>query len=500
MWLGFLELTFLSVLALAAAVALCVRGKWSDRAELAVAVGVVTHALVCFPILLLGWTNLLYRPLLAATSAALSLAILAIACGGKEWRQRTHELGRAVVSLIRLPIDGLVLSFQQRSIAFIGLVACVASIAWTTWLTYLAPSSAWDGIWYHESIVGFALQNHGFRMVDVPASLDYVNSFPRVCEAMNLWFVAFTDRRLVEIVNGVMSPLLILSFYVIARRYTSRLAAMSWSAGFFLIPGIVLQLRSTYIDTHIAAIFLPAILFATRPNLRLRDGWMGALAIALLGGTKGHALAWIPFLSLIVVVRLFLRRPALPRPALAATIVGGMMLILLVPGPTYLRNWLVYKNPLWPIVIDVPKLHLHFPGHQRLSDSSGRGPRFFRDSYAAHVPGHDFADTLVHSHGLAFPWVVLPIAAIALPIAIYCALRPLLGHRGNPQTNNMLLVALPMLLTLPLSPAAWALRYNVHIAAVLTFIAVWAGGRPRMRLFGEGAAGFTIVAGIMMLW
>src|SRR5262249_19559983 len=86
-------------------------------------------------------------------------------------------------------------------------------------------------------------------------------------------------------------------------------------------------------------------------------------------------------------------------------------------------------------------------------------------------------------------------------IAIFCVLRAFaLGVPADPRTTNLLLVALPMLVTLPLSPAPWALRYNVHIAAVLTLIAAWAGGWARMRRFGEGAAATTIVTGIMMLW
>ena len=62
MWLGLLELVFLSALALAAALAVCIRAEWDGRAELAVGTGILAHALICFPILFLGWTDLLYRP------------------------------------------------------------------------------------------------------------------------------------------------------------------------------------------------------------------------------------------------------------------------------------------------------------------------------------------------------------------------------------------------------------------------------------------------------
>jgi hypothetical protein len=500
MWFGLLELGFLSCLAVVAALAICLRGKREGRAELAVCTGILAHALICFPVLFLGWTNLLYRSTLALTSLFVSSLGLGLSFLRRPAREHISELRTSAISLLAMPWDGLVLAWRHRSIGFVGLAACAASIGYTMWLSYLAPSSSWDGLWYHESIVGFALQNHGFGMVEVPQNLTYANSFPRVCESMNIWFVAFVDRRLVEIVTSFVSPLLILSFYVLARRYTGKIAAMSWASGFFLMPGILLQLRSTYIDTHIAALLIPAFMFATRPTLRLRDAWLGFLATAMVSGTKGHAVEWVPVLFLVMTSRLFWQhRKGRLGPAILTT-VGGICLILLVFSPQYVRNWLVYKNPIYPIAIDIPRFKLHLPGYQRLGDLDHPWSQTFHDNYSAHTPGHDFADTQQHQFGLGFPWVVLPIDLIALPIAIVMAVRAKVFGPKNPKVVNLLILVLPILATLPISPAAWALRYNVHVAAALVLIAVWAGGRPGMRLFDEGASAIMIMTSIMMLY
>ena len=174
------------------------------------------------------------------------------------------------------------------------------------------------------------------------------------------------------------------------------MAAMSWAAGFFLIPGILLQLRSTYVDTHIAAIFIPAILFATRPTLRIRDAWMAFLATALLSGTKGHAVEWTPLLFAIIAGRLLWNHRKDRLVVAAATTLGGVVLVLLVFSPVYLRNWLLYKNPLYPVAIDLPRLNIHLPGYHRLGDLDRPWSQTFRENFSAHEPGHDFADTQVH--------------------------------------------------------------------------------------------------------
>ncbi len=501
MWLGFLELTCLSALAIVAAIAIGLRVGWNGRAELFVGASVLAHALVTAPILVLGWFDVLYRSTLGATSALVSLVALASAFVGRPPREFAARLWSAIRSLVRLPFDAFAESLRPPNMTLVGLLAAAGAIGWTAWASYMTPSSSWDGLWYHETIVGFALQNHGFRFADLPAGLTYVNSFPRICEMMNLWFVAFTDRRLIEVVNTVMSPTLVLAIYVIVRRYADRATAMGWATVLLLVPAVVLQMRSTYIDLHIACLMACAMYFTTRPVYRLRDACVSAICLALLVGTKYHALMWTPFLGIVHAARVLVhhgrRRPL----AAWGVLLGTLCLVALVAGPVHVRNWLHYHNPVYPIAIDIPKLDIHWPGTQHVDDIRQPFADALAESYTAHTPGKDFFDTKVHSYGFAIPWIAFPVAIIALPFAVFCALGSLRGrNRDDRGAKNMLLVVLPMLATAPLSPALWLGRYNIHVAAALVVAAAWGLSQNGLRRLGEGARGAAILVSIMLLW
>src|SRR5690606_29014597 len=131
------------------------------------------------------------------------------------------------------------------------------------YLAYLAPSSAWDGVMYHEPMVGFALQNQGFAPVDLGAAnrmLTPVDGYPRLMENLMVFLVVAWDRRLIDLVPSLIYPLTLIATYVLMRRFVpNRLAALGFAGAYCLIPGIALQLRSTYVDLGFAT-FVPAAL------------------------------------------------------------------------------------------------------------------------------------------------------------------------------------------------------------------------------------------------
>ena len=102
-----------------------------------------------------------------------------------------------------------------------AVAATVAIIAWSLVATWVAQSDSWDGMGYHEPMIGFALQNHGFRPAPVPRVVFYeaINGLPRHCEMTALWLVAFVDRRLIELPNTLASPMFLLGVYLLAKRF-----------------------------------------------------------------------------------------------------------------------------------------------------------------------------------------------------------------------------------------------------------------------------------------
>ena len=113
------------------------------------------------------------------------------------WRRPggNRALARAALAQARLPFDALHEALRARSFVLLGLLMSAALILWTAISSYYAPSwRQWDALWYHEPIVAFTIQNHGFAMVDLPRDgLQKINGYPRLCEMTQLWFVIFTD-------------------------------------------------------------------------------------------------------------------------------------------------------------------------------------------------------------------------------------------------------------------------------------------------------------------
>jgi hypothetical protein len=498
MALGFLLLVALSLLAVAAAMSVAIRAEWSTRAESLVGATMIAHALISVPILTLGWIGYLYRPTLAIAVAACSIATLA-ATRKKSWREHLIDVGRAGWQIPVAIADLTRESWKSRHIALIGIVTTIFCVAWTFLASYVTPSSSWDGIWYHESIVGFAIQNHGFALVNVPTSLDYVNSFPRVCESINLWLVVFTDRRLIEAADTLMAPALIASCYAMALRYEAdRRMAAGWASVFFLVPGVVLQLRSTYIDVHVATLLLAATMFVTRPNFRIRDACMAGLTMALLAGSKGHALTWLPFLTPVALFRLF-RRYWRSRPrAVLGTLLFAIVAMGVIAAPIYVRNALVFKNPIYPVDYNIAGIHL--PGRVLLAELKKPFWPVLVESYTPHVPGKDFSDTIQHPYGYALSFVVLPLLLVGMPIALWRCVRGFLpGGKRDPAVDNLMMVMISLLATAPLSPALWSTRYNIHLACALVLGAAWTAAGSGLRIFRDGALGAGLIVSIMML-
>src|SRR5262249_37633250 len=141
----------------------------------------------------------------------------------------------------------------------------------------------WDPLWYHDAMTGFAIQNHGFAMVDLPpiGGLQKINGYTRLAEMTQLWMVIFWDRRLADATNLLFAPALIASGYVLARRYAGAVIALGWGVAVLLMLGCLNLLHSTYVDPQNAALMLGGIVFATVDPPRLRETWLAALGLAL---------------------------------------------------------------------------------------------------------------------------------------------------------------------------------------------------------------------------
>lgn len=504
-------LAFLTLLAAFASVAVALRTKPAGRTELALTSCIVWNAIIGAPIYALGLTHHLSATPLALLSAAFSTSVLV----GASWRgsigRSVREVASGVVLIVTLPFEGLAIATRARSVVTLALALVAFLIVYVGIASYFTPSwRQWDALWYHEPIIGFTIQNHGFSPVDLPPDLQKANGYPRFCEMFQLWFVIFTGRRLLELANSLIAPGLMYATFVIARRYTKDvLSCMGWTAVVMLMPTASYLLDSIYIDIHVAFFVLAATHYATRPVFRLVDAWLAALCITLAIGSKVLALPPAAVVTVIALVRL-IRHHGFRLRSLG-TQVGGGALILGMAAAVYWRNWIHYKNPFWPdLAYDNDKYKIHLPHVS-----------FAPNALDMNMPWRDLLEDLfsipysvsglgpkgqLYDYGFAVAWVVFPLGALALVGVLLSSGRDLFGRLfrvpawKSPDALNALLVSLPMIVQVYTSPALWSARYHIaNVAALTCLIAFWSG-RARWRVFGEGAVAAACVMSLVVFY
>lgn len=488
--------SLLALGALAVAAGLCVAAWGFARrpAECALAAGISAVSFAAVPVHVLGWANALTRTSIVLATVSLTMAVLAGTLATTAGRTR---LALALRSLGRLGRESFAAPWRERSLALVGLVAVLAVTAWTAVLTYYAPSSAWDGVMYHEPMVGFALQNHGFAWVGYEranAMLGPVDGYPRITEDLMLFLVALWDRRVIELVPSLLVPILLVATYVLLRRFVrSRVASLGLSCGLVLIPGVVLQLRSTYVDVTFVTFLAAAAAFLCRRELGAAELWMAGLSLGLAGASKVTGLLVVPlvgFLGVVLVVRAVVRTK---RPTLVAHLLGGLLVVLALMAPTYVRNWTETQNLVWPSSMEMEPLGIDWHGPIAITNMNVPNDRALEWFFGPPIRNEQFHDTKDNGYGNVPPFVILPLAIVGLFAALWHAVR------GRKDAWLVLALCVPLVCTFALTPARHWARLNLHVVlAAWVLAAYWIGTRKR-RLLAEGVVGALVVGALVTL-
>jgi hypothetical protein len=473
-----------------------------SRAERGLAAMVLWIAVVHGVVHLLGWTETL-TPARVAAGVLLSSALMAGAslarppsASGPSGRE---ELARRAFAVLALPWAALAETFRARSASFLALLWTYAILAWSALLVVLAPSGSWDGLWYHEPMVGFALQEHGFGVLELPVHLEWVNGYPRLSENLMLLLSAFGDRTLIDGVPHVMAVAILLAFFVIARRFSPvRTDALGFACVLMTVPAVVLQLRSTYVDLSVLATFLAALHFATRPGFSARDAWLAAIAIGLVGQTKSSALLYVAVIGLFGLFSVA-RAVRSSGPRILRHALPAFLLSLALFVPTYARNWQLHANPIWPLRYHSELLRVDFAAPHDIQNMQLPLPAVLSEMYAVPVPGQDYADTRRHAFGYGLTFLGLPLLVVAF---FHFARRWLEQRReGAEPPGRLLALFFAGLLTFVSSPAFYWARYALPFPALsLVLIVAWLGHRPR-GISGEGPMlAMFLVNAITLAW
>ncbi len=472
--------------ALAAGVALAERfgaGRASERKALDASV--LGFALLVTPAYLLAFAGL-FRPwVVGLTSFGVVGAALVLAGWGR-WRATGQAIGR----FFRAPFALVQELWRQREhVASLGLILVIALWAWTLLLTYLAPSHTWDGIWYHDSIVGLTLQNEGFGWAELPREHQVVNGYPRLVETLGALFVLLSDATWIEAPASLGWPLIAVAFTALVRTITAwRAGAIALSCVFVTAPALVLELHSTYIDVPVTFLVVATLAYLCAREPSRLDLWLAGLTLGLFAGAKGTALLLAPVLGLLGLCRAVGvgRREG----ALAALVpIGGALLFVgLYAAPLYLRNYLQTDNPIWPIAFASESLGVTFEGPVDTVVSWPSTETWLKETFGPPVQGSYHADSRPHGYGHALPFVLPPLFLAAL----------FRIRRAPGPARWMLLIGVAMAAVIP--NLLWWGRFAIlAIAPLLVFSShrLLAKGR---RALAQGLLGAMLFVHALTLW
>lgn len=487
-----------AVLALSA-VGLGARFYGERRNEQAFATGIYFLLGIALPVHVLGWSGHLTRLALARTTFALASSALIAAL----WREPAPHrfVGRALLRLARLPIDAVALALRERSVVAFGLLGTMGVIVWTAWLSYLAPASGWDGLWYHDSIVGFSIQNHGFELIDpMPPWHALINGYARGSEYFNLFPALLWDRRLLELAPSVCAAIALPGLDALFARFGLKpTLRFGLACAYLLIPAFVLQLRSTYIDVQVALAYLAAAYFATRPVLRSQDAVTATLSLGLLCNSKSSGLAMAVIVFGIFSARWLLcyGRQAPARTALGLTI--AFVAVALFGGLTFLRNYLLFKNPMYPLVVEFPRLGISWQGPGPLPTNHDFHA-LMHDLFTPPTPDNEWPDTKTNGYGNGPPFIVFPGALVACALLLFQWLKA--AYRRQKPSPELVNISWFVVLTagmLAISPNwTWG-RFNLNIVLGVFALFAWFLNHERRGSLGEGAVAALLFASFLTL-
>jgi hypothetical protein len=446
----FLLLGVLGVTALTSA-AVTLRLGVRHASERLLAAVVVGHLFILAPVYALGAVSALTSASAAVGTLAVSVLALVVVRSGRSIAQVVAEVAQASrqvrVDLTRLiaPVPGRV------HLAGVFVFGVAGLIVWLTLTCYFAPSfRGYDAPWYHEPIIGFAVQERGLHVAMLPHRLFYVASLPRGSEFMSAWLVLITgSRALIELPSVVGFATLWLATYCLARVLGAwKYRALGWATVVVLTPGLLAYAQSTYVDLHACAMLTAAACFAlTRP---VSGGALLALVAACLAvSMKLYALGPGAFLVGIAVLRAHRAEGGivLRSPAAAALVLGAAGVALATP----LRNAAVFGNPLYPVSITVPFIGRPLPGQidTTLRDLEMTPPwgellrlifqplASYETVFAHYVEVHlPIEAAPAFNYGYALPTFGLALAAVALGQFAWDSMRAKTSGTGRTQLRR----------------------------------------------------------------
>jgi len=308
--------------------------------------------------LVIGIPSLLTRNNLITSNIIISLAILFIA-------SRLHSkklLSNYSYSVIKSG-KSIIKSLKGDYFYLVLLILAVVAVLWVVFIGVIFPAIDFDGNSYHLTTVGYIMQNHS--IADVKTSLLWLQGYPKGGELIALWSVIISGKDLVA--DLIQVPFLFLGIYALyetARRVgADKRSARFASLLFVFIPVVLNQMKTTYVDLMLTALFFTSIAIVVKKKITKMDLFILGISYSLLLSIKFTGflfiVATLPFLFLGLYyrnnkkikgqIKLYLSELSI---VLAPMIVGLYW---------YVKNYIVYGSPLYPFGLKIAGFSI-FPG------------------------------------------------------------------------------------------------------------------------------------------
>ena len=334
-----------------------------ERLTLGFALGVLVFSLGLFVI---GLAGLFGRIFFFAWPAAL------LAFGGSQlWR----NLRRARVHL-QPPYPCMRLLLPRGVIESLAAALILIS-ALAIYLQVLTPQNvSYDAGWYHLPIAEQYVATGAIRPF---AEGWYLGAYPQLSSLLYAWAFQspgdlFDHQALASHIEWVLFLATLPSISALTRKLLFPARTPFAAAALFLFPGIFLydSNLSTGAD-HILAFWAPALgiaLFRMGRAFSVREGILGGALLAATVLTKYQACYFVVPSALFVLVLVWRSRRLQPALAWAMT-------ALAVSSAHWLKNWVYYGDPFYPL------LHAILPSHPFHPEATAEFERaFWPDGFA----------------------------------------------------------------------------------------------------------------------
>jgi hypothetical protein len=481
--MGYLLLAILSALAFVAGIAAA--GRWAatlPAAERLVCAGVVALSIVLLPVQVLGYSGLLYPGSTAVAEGALALAVLGWAGPRRAWT----ALGgwwRAGRNALASPA------------AIVLTLASAVLLGYLVAYVILVPSWGWDALTYHDTIIGYAFQNHGLKWIDTFDGLaTLVNGYPRNLELLGVWLGMFTPRDL--LIDGGQLPLVLLAVVALAGRCRRVRVQppVAWAVGlcFLWIPAVFLGAPSNYNDVGVGALVLCAVSLSTLADPAALP--FAACAIGLLLGSKITGPIYAVIVAPPLAITFWRASRGLGSWKTSRRAGGLLALVLALGAGTYIRNGIHTGNPVWPAGNLPFGIHLPSPRTPAVDRPPFGGENDLTATWRSWTEPKPLwlVDTRSGGFGRGFLYFLLPLGLLGLGVLTVRALRSRAGW--------MLWPPLLLLASAWLNPYRWWARFTFGFPAVAILgAAVLLALLPR-RWLREGATLCLGVAMVVCAW